>query len=156
MRQSRYPPSLQRAGRMKMSRCLWGLGRFGRAGGRLLELGAVGKAVGHDDVLVEVVGAGCAVISDFVDHLADGQDGGRGVGLHLGGGGRRGHARTFVCKQRGRRQRDGVRNLDQPAGKHAAGRRISTTESERFPLFTETIDGENRVPVSSFLPESPD
>lgn len=120
-----------------MSRCLRGLGRFGRAAGRLLELGAVGEAVGHDDVLVEVVGARRAVISDFVDHLADGQDGGRGVGLHLGGGGRQGHARTFVCKQGGRRQRDVVRHLDQPAGKHPAGRRISTAESDPFPLFTQ-------------------
>lgn len=44
-RPSRYPPSLQRAGRVEMSRCLRGLGRFGGAAGRLLELGAVGEAV---------------------------------------------------------------------------------------------------------------
>jgi len=51
-----------------------------------LEAGAVGEAVGHDDVLVEVVGARGAVTFHLVDHLADGEDGGRGgrgVGLRL-------------------------------------------------------------------------
>lgn len=51
--------------------------------GRALEPGAVGEAVGQDDVLVEVVGARGAVILHLVDHLADGQDGGRGGGLDL-------------------------------------------------------------------------
>lgn len=46
----------------------------------------MGEAVGHDDVLVEVVGARGAVTFHLVDHLADGEDGGRGgrgVGLRL-------------------------------------------------------------------------
>lgn len=51
--------------------------------GSVLEPGAVGETVGHDDVLVEVVGARGAVIFHLVDHLADGEDGGRGAGLHL-------------------------------------------------------------------------
>ncbi len=54
-----------------------------------LEAGAVGEAVGHDDVLVEVVRAGGAVTFHLVNHLTDGKDGGRGgggVGLHLRGG----------------------------------------------------------------------
>lgn len=67
----------------------------------------MGKAVRHDDVLVEVVGACGAVIFHLVDHLADREDGGRGgrgVGLHFGGGGGRGDAPgaglvgvTFIC-----------------------------------------------------------
>lgn len=43
----------------------------------------MGEAVGHDDVLVEVLGAGGAVTFDLVDHLADRKDGGRGVRIHL-------------------------------------------------------------------------
>lgn len=58
-----------------------------RGGGpeEALEAGAVGEAVGHDDVLVEVVGARGAVTFDLIDHLADRKDGGGrgGVGLHL-------------------------------------------------------------------------
>ena len=76
----------------------------------VLELGAVCEAVGHDDVLVEVVRARGAVAFHLVDHLADGEDGGggggggRGVGLHLRGG--RGDAlgaglvgKAFICIQ---------------------------------------------------------
>lgn len=50
-----------------------------------LEPGAVAEAVGHDDILVEVVGACGAVTFYLVDHLTDGEDGGggRGVGLYL-------------------------------------------------------------------------
>lgn len=40
----------------------------------MLEPGA-GKAVGHEDVLVEVVCAHGAVTLHLVDHLADGEDG---------------------------------------------------------------------------------
>ena len=38
------------------------------------------EAIRHDDVLVEVVGARGAVIFHLIDHLADGEDGGRGGG----------------------------------------------------------------------------
>lgn len=77
---------------------------------RVLEPGAVSKTVRHDDVLVEVVGARGAVILHLVDHLADGEDGGRGgrgVGRRLGAGRGRRHAlwaglarETFICTKR--------------------------------------------------------
>lgn len=76
----------------------------------------MGEAVRHDDVLVEVVGAGGAVIFHLVDHLADGEDGGRGgggVGLDLRGGRGRGDALgaglvgvTFICIQETKRDKD--------------------------------------------------
>lgn len=44
----------------------------------VLELGAVGQAVRHEDVLVEVVGPTAAITAHLVDHLANGQDGGGG------------------------------------------------------------------------------
>lgn len=44
----------------------------------MLELGAVGQAVRHQDVLVEVVGSTAAVAAHLVNHLANGQDGGGG------------------------------------------------------------------------------
>lgn len=49
----------------------------------VLELGAVGQAVGHQDVLVEVVGTTGAVAAHLVNHLANRQDGG---GRGRGGG----------------------------------------------------------------------
>ena len=52
--------------------------------GEVLELGAVGEAVRHEDVLVEVVGAGGTVTLHFVNHLADRKDGGRGGGGGVG------------------------------------------------------------------------
>lgn len=57
--------------------------------GEVLELGAVGEAVRHEDVLVEGVGACGTVALHFVNHLADRKDGGRG------GGGRRGVGLDF-------------------------------------------------------------
>lgn len=52
-----------------------------------LEPGTVGETVGHDDVLVKVVGARGAVTFHLVNHLADREDGGGrgggGVGLHV-------------------------------------------------------------------------
>lgn len=57
-----------------------------RTPGSALEPGAVAKAVGHDDVLVEVVRARGTVTFHLVDHLADREDGGGGgrrVGLYL-------------------------------------------------------------------------
>ncbi len=53
---------------------------------KVLEPGAVGEAVRHDDVLVEVVRTRGAVTFHLVNHLADREDGGRGgrgVGFHL-------------------------------------------------------------------------
>lgn len=63
----------------------------------------MGEAVGHDDVLVEVVGARGTVILHLVDHLADGKDGG-GVGLDFRGGRRQGFGAylaggAFICNQ---------------------------------------------------------
>lgn len=79
--------------------------------GQPLEPGAVGEAVGHDDVLVEVVGACGAVIFHLINHLADREDGGGGgggVGLHLWGARGRGDALRaglvgvrFICVQGG-------------------------------------------------------
>lgn len=43
---------------------------------RVLEPGAVGEAVRHDDVLVEVVRACGAVTFHLINHLADREDGG--------------------------------------------------------------------------------
>lgn len=44
----------------------------------VLELGAVGQAVRHQDVLVEIVSSTAAVAAHLVNHLANGQDGGGG------------------------------------------------------------------------------
>lgn len=81
--------------------------------GEALELGAVGEAVGHEDVLVEVVGAGGAVVLDFVNHLADGQDGG-GVGLDFRGRRRRGFwvglaGEALICTRHQREKKNGSR-----------------------------------------------
>lgn len=75
----------------------WGL--------KLLKSGAVGEAVGQDDVLVEVICACGAVTFDLIDHLTDGEDGGGGqVGFYLRGRGRWGDALrnalvgvAFIC-----------------------------------------------------------
>lgn len=83
----------------------WGSRRSVPALWKALEPGAVGEAVRHDDVLVEVVGACGAVIFHLVDHLADREDGGgRGVGLQIWGGRGWGDALgaglvgvTFIC-----------------------------------------------------------
>lgn len=63
-----------------VSRAIWAVPKHGAVpeGGKwrtALEPGAVGEAVGHNDVLVEVVGARGAVTFHLVDHLADGEDG---------------------------------------------------------------------------------
>lgn len=79
--------------------------------GEVLELGAVGEAVGHDDVLVEVVRACGTVTLHLVNHLANRKDGGGGVGLEFRGGRRQGFGvglagEPFICNQATEREEE--------------------------------------------------